>query len=218
MNVLEGALLTGVKLVSLVSSRAVYAGWSLPGPVPEVEEISIHAGEYIQVTKKAGEILVLYYRRKLGLDVRILRLARVYGPLSRAARNPVREMVESASANRPAIIPNSPEERNDFVYVKDVVEVCMFLMEHRKNSGIYNLGSGKARTFLDLARNTFRAMNKEEKIEFVPTPEDIRDKYQYFTEADMSKLKSIGYPKEFTSLEDGIDDYVKNYLLKKAYY
>lgn len=110
------------------------------------------------------------------------------------------------------------EQKRDFVYVKDVVNVCMFLMENRKNSGIYNLGSGEARTFLDLAKNTFRALNREEKINFIPTPEDIRDKYQYFTEADMSKLKSIGYTKKFTSLEEGISDYVKNYLMKGLYY
>lgn len=70
----------------------------------------------------------------------------------------------------------------DFVYVKDVVDVCMFLMFHRKNSGIYNLGSGTARTFLDLAKSTFHAMGVEENIHFVDTPADIRDKYQYFTE------------------------------------
>lgn len=110
------------------------------------------------------------------------------------------------------------EQKRDFVYVKDVVDVCMFLMESRKNSGIYNLGSGVARTFLDLAVNTFRSLDKEENIEFVPTPEDIRDKYQYFTEADMTKLKGIGYNREFTSLENGIRDYVQNYLSKGAYY
>lgn len=105
-------------------------------------------------------------------------------------------------------------QKRDFVYVKDVVEVCYFLMHHRKNSGLYNLGSGKARTFLDLAKNTFRAMAKEEDISFIDTPEDIRDKYQYFTEADMSKLISIGYDKGFRSLEEGIQDYVQNYLME----
>ena len=113
---------------------------------------------------------------------------------------------------------NDGEQKRDFVYVKDVIDVCTFLMQTRKDSGIYNLGSGTARTFLDLARSTFSAMNKDEDIEFVPTPEDIRDKYQYFTEADMSKLKSIGYNKEFTSLEDGISEYVKNYLLTGTCY
>ncbi|MFN3341299.1 MAG: ADP-glyceromanno-heptose 6-epimerase [Flavobacteriales bacterium] len=104
------------------------------------------------------------------------------------------------------------EQLRDFIYVKDLVEVCLFLMHHRKNSGIYNLGSGKARTFLDLVKNTFSAMEKNESIEFVDTPADIRDKYQYFTEADMSKLIAIGYEKPFHTLEEGVKDYVCNYL------
>ena len=102
----------------------------------------------------------------------------------------------------------------DFVYVKDVVDVCFFLMHHRKNPGIYNLGSGKARTFLDLVQSVFKAMNKSEVIEFIDTPVDIRDKYQYFTEAKMEKLKKIGYNKPFHTLEEGTTDYVKNYLMK----
>ncbi|MFZ1807537.1 MAG: ADP-glyceromanno-heptose 6-epimerase [Cyclobacteriaceae bacterium] len=110
------------------------------------------------------------------------------------------------------------EQMRDFVYVKDVVEVCYFLMHHRKNSGIYNLGSGKARTFLDLTRNVFKAMGKKEGIEFIDTPKDIRDKYQYFTEANMNKLKSIGYNKPFSTLEEGVTDYVKNYLIPNKRY
>ncbi|WP_256010952.1 ADP-glyceromanno-heptose 6-epimerase [Desertivirga xinjiangensis] len=109
------------------------------------------------------------------------------------------------------------EQKRDFVYVKDVTEVLYFLMHHRKDSGIYNLGSGKARTFLDLAVNTFKAMDKEPNVSFVPTPEDIRDKYQYFTEAKMGKLEAIGYHKPFHSLEEGVEDYVKNYLIPGRY-
>ncbi len=105
------------------------------------------------------------------------------------------------------------EQLRDFVYVKDVVNVCYWLMNHRKNSAIYNLGSGKARTFLDLVSNTFKAMNKPENIEFIDTPIDIRDKYQYFTEANMNKLKKAGYSTPFHSLEEGVADYVKNYLV-----
>ena len=105
------------------------------------------------------------------------------------------------------------EQMRDFVYIKDVVNVLYFMMQHRKNSGIYNLGTGKARTFLDLATNTFHAMNTPVSISFVPTPEDIREKYQYFTEASMEKLRSIGYSLDFFSLEAGIEDYVKNYLV-----
>jgi ADP-L-glycero-D-manno-heptose 6-epimerase len=110
------------------------------------------------------------------------------------------------------------EQMRDFVYVKDVVEVCYFLMHHRKNNGIYNLGSGTARTFVDLAKATFKAMDLTENIEFIDTPADIRDKYQYFTEANMAKLKSIGYTKPFHTLEEGVSDYVKEYLLPNKYY
>lgn len=106
----------------------------------------------------------------------------------------------------------------DFVYVKDVVNVCLFLREKQPESGLYNLGTGTARTFLDLAKATFAALDKEAVISFVPTPEDIRDKYQYFTEADMTKLKNAGYSADFYSLEAGVKDYVKNYLADHNYY
>jgi ADP-L-glycero-D-manno-heptose 6-epimerase len=105
----------------------------------------------------------------------------------------------------------------DFIYVMDVTDVIFFLMHHRKDSGIYNLGTGKARSFYDLAHHTFKAMGIPENIEFIDTPIDIRDKYQYFTQANMSKLRSIGYAKPFTSLEDGIRDYVQHYLVDGKY-
>jgi ADP-L-glycero-D-manno-heptose 6-epimerase len=110
------------------------------------------------------------------------------------------------------------EQLRDFVYVKDVVEVCYYLLEYRKSSGIYNLGSGKARTFYDLVKSTFLAANKPLNVEFIDTPIDIRDKYQYYTEATMDKLKSIGYVKPFSTLEEGVNDYVQNYLSTKKYY
>lgn len=105
------------------------------------------------------------------------------------------------------------EQERDFVYVKDLVNVLYFLMNHRKDSGLYNLGTGKARTFNDLVKSTFAAMNLKENIEYIDTPLDIRDKYQYFTEAKMEKLRSIGYTADFTSLENGVADYVRNYLM-----
>lgn len=106
----------------------------------------------------------------------------------------------------------------DFVYVKDVVEVIWFLFSKNPKNGIYNLGSGKARTFLDLANATFTAMNKTPDVEFIDTPVDIRDKYQYFTEAKMKKLISAGYDNPFTSLEDGVKNYVQEYLMKEKYF
>jgi ADP-L-glycero-D-manno-heptose 6-epimerase len=110
------------------------------------------------------------------------------------------------------------EQMRDFIYVKDVASVISFLMEGKAKSGIYNLGSGKARTFLDLARNTFTALGKQENISFVDTPEDIRDNYQYFTEASMKKLIDQGYKTPFHTLEQGIEDYVKNYLIPGKYH
>jgi ADP-L-glycero-D-manno-heptose 6-epimerase len=110
------------------------------------------------------------------------------------------------------------EQLRDFIYVKDVVDVCLWLLRDRKHSGIYNLGSGKARTFLDLANAVFSALGKKPSIEFIDTPADIRNKYQYFTEAKMGKLRNAGCDVKFTSLKEGIRDYVSNYLYSKEYF
>lgn len=109
-------------------------------------------------------------------------------------------------------------QKRDFVYVKDLVKICYFLMQNRKHSGLYNLGTGEARTFFDLASATFAAMGKTADIRFIDTPMDIRDKYQYFTEANMNKLRSIGYNDAFYSLEEGVKDYVQEYLMKNQVY
>jgi len=110
------------------------------------------------------------------------------------------------------------EQKRDFIYVKDIASVILFLMQHRKNSGLYNVGTGQARTFLDLARATFQSMGIPENIEFIDTPADIRDKYQYFTQANMDKLRSIGYTQPFTPLEEGIREYVCQYLMNNQHF
>ena len=110
------------------------------------------------------------------------------------------------------------EQLRDFIYVKDLINLLWLGMLYKKDSGIYNMGTGKARTFIDLAKATFKAMNKKENIEFIDTPEDIREKYQYFTEADMSKLRSLDYNIPFFSLEEGVDDYIQAYLSNGIYY
>ena len=111
------------------------------------------------------------------------------------------------------------EQLRDFVYVKDLVKVMFWMYQLMLNgqwtndkNGIYNLGTGKARSFYDLAAATFRGLDKEPNIVFIDMPEDIRDKYQYFTEANMKKLRDAGYHEPFYSLEEGVDDYVRNYL------
>jgi ADP-L-glycero-D-manno-heptose 6-epimerase len=134
------------------------------------------------------------------------------------------------------------EQLRDFIYVKDVVAVCYWLMEtvNRESSNvsseftmkdsaltthlsplssaIYNLGTGQARSFNDLVKATFAGLDLQPQIEYIDIPEDIRNKYQYFTEANMDKLKAAGYTKDFYTLEKGIDDYVRNYLAKNEFY
>jgi ADP-L-glycero-D-manno-heptose 6-epimerase len=113
-------------------------------------------------------------------------------------------------SHRPGIADG--HQSRDFIYVKDVVEVCWHFYKNRRANGLYNVGTGQARTFLDLATNTFKAMRLPPNISFIDTPEDIRETYQYFTEANMEKLKSAGYEKPFHPLEAGVEDYVKGYL------
>ena len=110
------------------------------------------------------------------------------------------------------------EQVRDFIYAKDVVRVIHFLMQRQPSSAIYNLGTGNARTFLDLATSTFRAMDLEPHIEYIDTPADIRDKYQYFTEARMEKLRAAGYTEPFYSLEDGVEEYVQEFLMHNRYF
>jgi ADP-L-glycero-D-manno-heptose 6-epimerase len=137
------------------------------------------------------------------------------------------------------------EQLRDFIYIDDVVSVMYWMMEAMGNAspyrtpdhgydsdaglfgrghwaisknGIYNLGTGKARTFKDLVTAIFQSLDLKPNIEYVDTPEDIREKYQYFTEAEMSKLREAGYEKEFSSLEQGIDSYLKNFLFSQTYY
>lgn len=104
------------------------------------------------------------------------------------------------------------EQARDFIYVKDICKVIFFLMQNRKKSGIYNVGTGQARSFNDLVKATFDAMHLPANISFIDTPADIRDNYQYFTEAPMQKLRSLGFNQQFTTLEEGVADYVQNYL------
>ncbi len=115
------------------------------------------------------------------------------------------------------------EQLRDFIYIKDVVDILYFYLFEKIESGIYNLGTGKARSFYDLALNTIRAkesnldINSKDVIEFVPMPEDLRGKYQYFTEATMQKLNRAGYSKPFYTLEEGIKDYVKYLSAEDSY-
>lgn len=109
------------------------------------------------------------------------------------------------------------EQLRDFVYVKDAVDMTLFLLENKKCNGIFNVGTGKARSWNDLVTSLFNSIGKPVKINYIDLPVNLEKKYQYFTQAEMSKIRDAGYTKEITSLENGIDDYVKNYLLKEEY-
>ena len=110
------------------------------------------------------------------------------------------------------------EQKRDFIYVKDAVDMTLYFMEHPDKNGIYNIGTGNARTWNDLVTAVFNAMGKPVKIDYVDMSDDLKNKYQYFTEANIDKLKNAGYNKKITSLDDGVADYVQNYLLKQEYF
>jgi len=110
------------------------------------------------------------------------------------------------------------EQLRDFVSVLDVVNVLLYFLENRKHSGIYNLGTGKAESFNTLGNAVFEALDKKPDISYIPTPLDIRDKYQYYTCADIDKLRNAGYTDSFIGLHEGTKSYVRQYLNKKAYF
>jgi ADP-L-glycero-D-manno-heptose 6-epimerase len=109
------------------------------------------------------------------------------------------------------------EQKRDFIYIKDAVEMTLFFLFNREKNGIYNVGSGKARTWNDLVKSIFSALGKPVEIDYINLPPHLKSKYQYFTEADISKIKKAGYTHPLFSLEDGVADYVKNYLLQNRY-
>ena len=151
-----------------------------------------------------------------------LKFFNVYGP-GEGHKGPMRSVVvqvyEQAAAGGPvrlfhshrAEVPDGGQKR-DFIYVADCAQVVLWLLDHPVVSGLFNLGTGAARTFEDLARAVFTALGKEPAITYVDTPPEIRARYQYFTEAKMERLRGAGYAVPFTSLEDGVADYVKRYL------
>jgi ADP-L-glycero-D-manno-heptose 6-epimerase len=151
-----------------------------------------------------------------------LKFFNVYGPNEYhkgAMRSVVAQIypraVEGQSArlfrSHRAGVPDGGQKR-DFVYVRDCVDMLLWLYDHPAVSGLFNIGSGTARSFADLAAAVFRALGREPMIDFIDTPAEIRDKYQYLTEARMERLRAVGYAKPATSLEDGVADYVGSYL------
>jgi ADP-L-glycero-D-manno-heptose 6-epimerase len=108
-------------------------------------------------------------------------------------------------------------QKRDFLYVKDAVDMTLFFLDNKKPCGIFNIGAGMPRTWLDLANALFATMGKQPNVEFIDTPPEIRDNYQYFTQADITKLRKAGYDKQIIPLENAVADYVQNYLIPGRY-
>jgi ADP-L-glycero-D-manno-heptose 6-epimerase len=151
-----------------------------------------------------------------------LKFFNVYGPNEYhkgAMKSVVVQIHADAAAGLPATLfrshnPEYPDggQMRDFIWVGDCVEAMLWLFDNRAVSGLFNLGTGKARSFLDLAHAVFRALGKKPAIQFIDTPAEIRDKYQYFTQAQMTRLRAAGYTAPFLSLEEGVERYVRGYL------
>ncbi len=151
-----------------------------------------------------------------------LKFFNVYGPNEYhkgAQKSVAAQIFPDAKAGKPIRLFRSHnpdyadgEQLRDFLWVGDSVDIMLWLYEHPEVNGLFNLGSGKARSFLDLANAMFHALDKEPNIEFIDTPEEVRERYQYFTQAEMSRLRQAGCDLPFTSLEDGIARYVRNHL------
>ena len=182
--------------------------------------------------------LNLYARSKHLFDRRVVRMAadgaprppqwagfkffNVYGPNEDhkgGQKSVVAQIFPKAAAGEAARLFKShhPDyadggQLRDFIWVGDCVDVVLWFLDHDTQEGLFNCGTGRARSFADLAAAVYRALGKEPQIEYIPTPEAIRDRYQYFTEADMSRLRAAGYDQAFTTLEDGVGAYVKGFL------
>jgi len=109
------------------------------------------------------------------------------------------------------------EQKRDFVYVKDAVDMTLHFLDNKEKNGLFNVGSGKARAWNDLVNALFQALGKKPNIEYIDLPDHLAEKYQYFTEAKLDKIKKAGYTQKISSLEEGVTDYVKNYLVQGKY-
>ena len=217
INLLEGARRVGTRKVIFISSGGAIYGEAEEYPTSEnypPQPLSPYA-----IAKAVSENYLHFYEHQYGLNYTVLRYANIYGPrqIPNGEAGVVAIFMDRFLENKPITLYHFPSEPEgmirDYCYVGDVVDVIIYLMENRPVSGLYNLGTGKASTFRDLVTCTFEAMDMEASITFIDTPEDIREHYQYFTQAEMAKLRGVGYRKGFTSLKSGVTEYVSDYLL-----
>ncbi|MGD9898869.1 MAG: ADP-glyceromanno-heptose 6-epimerase [Calditrichaceae bacterium] len=188
------------------------------------DESALHTLQPLNMYGYSKQIFDLKARREGWFDKMTgLKFFNVYGPneyfkddMSSVVFKAFNQINETGSvklfkSHRPDF--KDGEQLRDFVYITDVVNVIWYLLNNPKVNGLYNVGSGKARSFKDLVTATFKAMNLETNIKYIDMPENIRDRYQYYTQAEISKLRKTGYDQKMHSLEEGITDYVRNYLM-----
>ena len=220
----QWAVKTGVRFIS-ASSAATYGDGSL-GFSDDEEKI-----DRLQPLNMYGYSKQMFdlWARRSGLFKRIVSLKyfNVFGPNEyhkgdmRSFVNRGFEQIEATGKVRLFKSYKSEyadgEQKRDFLYVKDAAEMTLFFLDNPQANGLFNLGTGNARTWNDLAKGLFAAMGIEPDIEYINMPENLRSQYQYFTEADITKLKQAGYKKQIIPLENAIKDYVQNYLQKEEY-
>ena len=215
------ALESGVRMI-YASSAATYGDGSLGY---EDDEDTIHELRPLNMYGYSKQLFDLKARREGWFQhLAGLKFFNVYGPneyhkgaMTSVVYNAFHQIAGTGSVN--LFKSHHPDyedggQQRDFVYVQDAVDVMAFLLEHPEVNGLFNLGTGRARCFRDLALAVFAALEKEPRIVYVDMPVHLRDRYQYFTRADMSKLHACGYEGEATSLEAGVADYVRNYLTR----
>ena len=218
-TVAEHCLTTGARFI-YASSAATYGDGSLGYSDDDAVTPTLRPLNMYGYSKQLFDLWALQH--KLFGHIVGLKYFNVFGPyedhkadMQSQVRRSFYQVLESGKiklfkSDRPDYADG--EQKRDFVYVKDAVDVTLWFLEHRDKSGLFNCGTGQARTWKDLALAVFAAMGKTPNIEFIDLPPNLRGKYQYFTEADTKKLRAAGYVKPFTTLEDAVKDYVTTYL------
>jgi len=191
------------------------------------DEAKIHELKPLNMYGYSKLLFDLWIKRNSLMDKVVgLKYFNVYGPneyhkgeMSSVVLKAFNQVLESGKVKLFKSYKAEYEQKRDFIYVKDAVDMTLHFLEHPDTNGIYNIGSGKSHTWIELVTALFNAAGKPVKIEYIDIPEDIREKYQYFTEANMEKMKSVaGYNKPISDVNDGVTDYVKNYLMKDKYF
>ncbi len=217
VTVLNECQQQGIERLVYASSAAVYGD---PEQMPLPEDSPRTPLSPYGLEKMVNEEYADLYLRVHGLSTLGQRFFNVYGPRQdpdSPYAGVITRFVDAISQNQEITVFGDGMQTRDFIYVKDTVDMTLHFLDNRETNGLFNVGTGKARTWIDLVSAVFNAMDKPVNIEFIDMPEHLKEKYQYFTQANIDKIRNAGYTKPISTLEDSVKDYVKNYLMKNAY-